>query len=45
MEGITQVQVESIKKLSTATLIAKLLKVGYADEQIEGMNRNNMMQT
>ena len=45
MEGITQAQVESIKKLSTARLIAKLLKVGYTHEQIEGMDRNTMMQT
>jgi len=45
MEGITQAQVESIKKLSTARLVAKLLKVGYTDEQIGGMDRNTMMQT
>jgi len=32
--GTTQAQVGSIKKLSTAKLIAKLLKVGYTDEQI-----------
>ena len=43
MESLTEGQIESIKKLSTARL-SKLITVGYSEDTLEDMDRNTMLQ-
>lgn len=45
MEKLTENQKESVKKMSTARLISKLLSVGYTEEALETLNRPELLET
>jgi TPP-dependent pyruvate/acetoin dehydrogenase alpha subunit len=44
MEKVSKKQKELVKKMKTTTLAAKLVRVGMSEEQIEGMDREALME-
>jgi len=44
MDRLDQAQVQAIKKLSTSRLISKLSQVGYTEDELYSMNRDNMLE-
>ena len=44
MEHLAKAQIVAIKKCSNTRLIAKLLSVGYTEEQLDVMDREALLQ-